>query len=77
MNIPFRSSPLARVVQVIHVQACDTADDGTPRTPGCFVNMYFSLDGDLLACHNEANGPPDAPQNVGEGLWDADAKEAV
>lgn len=73
MNIPFRSDPLARVIPVIHVRTDVIDGSGAPVAPLRFINMYFSLDGVLLACYNESIGPPDGPAHVGEEVWEQGA----
>lgn len=34
--------------------------DGSQENPERLVHLYFSLDGQLLACNDELNGPPDS-----------------
>ncbi|HLA34304.1 MAG TPA: hypothetical protein VJ001_05485 [Rhodocyclaceae bacterium] len=58
MSIDMHVSPVkAQVVQVIFVDAM--RGDGSPENPERMIYMYFSLDGQLLACYDPLNGPPD------------------
>lgn len=55
-----------RVIPVIVVPCY--RGDGSASNPERLIYQYFSLDGELLACYDEINGPPDAfaavnPQN--------------
>lgn len=49
---------LAKVIEVVFVHAL--RGDGSKENPERFINLYFSRDGDLLACHDPQNGPPDS-----------------
>lgn len=58
MAVPCHIPPhRAEIVELIHVPA--HRGDGTEANPERIVNLYFSKDGELLACHDPLNGPPD------------------
>lgn len=48
----------ATLVQVIHFAAY--RGDGTPGNPVRLANYYFSQEGEMLACYDPLNGPPDS-----------------
>jgi hypothetical protein len=63
MSVPMHLPPSrAAVVEVIHVPAM--RGDGTAANPERLINLYFSLSGDLLACYDPQNGPPDSYLSV-------------
>jgi len=58
MPIPCHLPPhRAELVQLIHVAAF--RGDGSESNPERIVNLYFSPEGELLACHDPLNGPVD------------------
>lgn len=58
MSIPCHLPPYkAELVQLIHVAAY--RGDGSEENPERIVNLYFSQQGELLACHDPLNGPAD------------------
>lgn len=48
----------ARVVELIFVPAM--RGDGSPGNPERVINLYFSKEGELMACYDPQNGPPDS-----------------
>ena len=52
------------MIQVIFVP-CHRGD-GSLENPERVINQYFSLDGELLACYDEINGPPDSFRSLTE-----------
>lgn len=34
--------------------------DGSPSNPERLINLYFNDAGELMACHDPLNGPPDS-----------------
>ncbi|MNJ82555.1 hypothetical protein D3C77_820490 [compost metagenome] len=34
--------------------------DGSPSNPERLINLYFNDDGELMACYDPLNGPPDS-----------------
>ncbi|MBW7896540.1 MAG: hypothetical protein H3C27_15640 [Opitutaceae bacterium] len=50
--------------------------DGSVGNPERLIELYFARDGDLLACYDPINGPPDAfaSQPVGD---DVDKREGA
>lgn len=53
MHIP----PMAKRVSLICVSAA--RGDGSPENPARTVYLYFSDSGQLMACYDPINGPPD------------------
>jgi hypothetical protein len=53
MHIP----PRVQRIEVM-VVTCRRGD-GSVRSPERVVQMYYSMDGELLACYDPINGPPD------------------
>lgn len=79
MPIPCHMPPdRAAVIQVIHVSAM--RGDGSAQNPERMIQLYFSLEGDLLACFDPLNGAPDAyraaPVAAGQGGGGKTAHEA-
>lgn len=63
-------TPNARVVQVVFVRAA--VGQGTPADPAREVDLYYSLDGEELACFDPFHGPlPFHPFPDGVGLASA------
>lgn len=59
MSIECHFPPIrAQVIHVIHVPAM--RGNGSKEDPERLIHLYFSLDGELLSCHDELNGPPDS-----------------
>ena len=59
MSVPCILEPsAAKVIPVIFVSAF--RGDGTEGNPVRMISLYYSLDGELLACYDELNGPPDS-----------------
>lgn len=58
MSVPRHLPPhTAKVVELIFVPA--TRGDGYEQDPERVVHLYFSLEGELMACYDPLNGPPD------------------
>lgn len=75
MSVPCHLPPVrAAVVEVIHVSAM--RGDGSAGNPERLIELYFARDGELLACYDPINGPPDAfaSQPVGD---DVDKREGA
>lgn len=71
---PYVSPPIsAKVVQVIAVVG--SRGDGSEEDPHRVVYQYFSLEGELLACYDEINGPPDSFRLLKKPAVDDAAKE--
>lgn len=45
-------------MEVIHVAA--SRGDGSTENPERIIDLYFRPTGELLACYDPLNGPPDA-----------------
>lgn len=58
MSVPMHVDPSVRVVMVLHVAAF--RGDGSPGDPERMVHRYYDAPGELLACYDPINGPPDA-----------------
>ncbi|RJX81271.1 hypothetical protein [Pseudomonas sp. LS-2] len=59
MSVPFHVPPSkAELIQVIHVAA--SRGDGSSANPERIIDLYFSPTGELLACNDPLNGPPDS-----------------
>ncbi|WP_449106706.1 hypothetical protein [Pseudomonas mohnii] len=58
MAIDCHLPPSAARVSLIWVSAM--RGDGSPSNPERLINLYFSDSGELLACHDPLNGPPDS-----------------
>lgn len=54
----FRVLPVVQIVEVIYIFA--QRGNGTPGDPHRNVHLYYSKQGDLLACYDPINGEPDA-----------------
>lgn len=58
MPVPFHMPPhQARIVELIFVPAM--RGDGSKENPERIINLYFSKEGELMACYDPLNGPPD------------------
>lgn len=58
MSVPMHIPPsMVCVREVIHVTA--SRGDGSPENPERSIDLFYALDGTLLACHDPLNGPPD------------------
>lgn len=58
MSVPAHNPPhTARVVELIFVPAF--RGDGSEGDPERMINLYFSKEGELLACYDPLYGPPD------------------
>lgn len=58
MPVPAHSPPhTARVVELIFVPAM--RGDGSEGDPERMINLYFSKEGELIACYDPLYGPPD------------------
>lgn len=51
--------PEVRRVETLQITAQRGAE-GNPKNPLRWVWLYYSLDGELLACYDPINGPADA-----------------
>ena len=66
MSVPCHLPPdRAALVQVIHV--CAMRGDGSSNNPERMIQMYFSTEGELLACFDPITGAPDAFFAEGQG----------
>lgn len=58
MSVPFHIPPSrAEIVELIHVPA--HRGDGSEANPERIINLYFTKGGELVACYDPLNGPPD------------------
>lgn len=58
MPVPCHVAPhTARVVELVFVPAM--RGDGSEKDPERMIHLYFSLDGELMACYDPLFGPPD------------------
>ena len=48
----------ARIVELIHVSSM--RGDGSQENPERSIELYFSKEGELLACYDPLNGLPDS-----------------
>jgi len=58
MAIDCHLPPSAARVSLIWVSAM--RGDGSPSNPERLINLYFNDSGELLACYDPLNGPPDS-----------------
>ena len=58
MAVPMYMSPISvRRVTLIQVMTMRGAD--SPENPGRMVTYYYDDNGELVACYDPINGPPD------------------
>lgn len=70
MSIKCHLLPLTvRIAEVIHVNAA--RGDGTPENPTRSVNVYYSKEGEMLACFDPLNGPPDSFETLRSLMGDS------